>query len=358
MPFQIVRNDITRMQVDAIVNTANPYPKVGSGVDMGIHIAAGPDLLKARKEIGEINPGESVITPGFNLRARYVIHTVGPVWVDGEHNELQVLSKCYASALALAYQAGCASVALPLISTGNYGFPKPLALKVAINEISEFLMDHDLRIYLVVFNRDTFQLTEKLFAGVSSFIDDNYVEEKETEEYCCFPQESRRFEAPGHQAKSLRCDDTSLLWDDAPDVSEGSRGVYYLPRISGHPSLTDLLQNTDAGFSDTLLDLIDEGGYKDSDIYKRANITKQHFYKIRKNPDYKPSKATAIALAIALRLDLDQTKDLIGRAGYALTNSSKFDVIVMYFIREKNYNLFEINATLFEFDQCLLGGSV
>ena len=354
MPFQIVRDDITKMRVDAVVNTANPRPNVGSGLDAGINAAAGPELLKARIEIGEIAPGEAAITLGFNLPAKYVIHAIGPYWIDGEHNELQVLSKAYASALHCAAQAGCCSIAMPLMSTGNYGFPKPLALKIAINEISSFLLDHDLQVYLVVFNREAFQITEKLFSGITSFIDDNYVEEKEFEEYSCFPQETRRFESSSYQAKSLRCDDTSVLWED----TDRSSGVRYSPSFSGQSSLTELLKNTDAGFSDTLLDLIDEGGYKDSDIYKRANITKQHFYKIRKNPDYKPSKPTAIALAIALRLDLDQTKDLIGRAGYALTNSSKFDVIIMYFIREKNYNLFEINAALFEFDQCLLGGSV
>lgn len=352
MPFQIIRDDLTQMQVDAIVNTANPAPAVGWGLDQGIHTAAGPDLLRARKKIGDIVPGCSAITPGFRLRARYVIHTVGPIWIDGKHGEPETLSSCYASALDLARRAGCASVALPLISTGNYCFPSALALQIAMGEISKFLMDHDLFVYLVVFNKEAFRLTEKLFSNITSFIDDNYVEEKETEEYCICMPEAEAFDYWNVESRSVCYSDEASL----PSAKREQASCSFAP--CEKKSLTELLQKTDAGFSETLLRLIDERGCKDSEIYKRANITKQHFYKIRKNPDYKPTKPTAIALAIALRLDLDQTKDLIGRAGYALTNSSKFDVIIMYFIREKNYDLFEINAALFDFDQCLLGGTV
>lgn len=348
MPFQIIRDDLTRMRVDAIVNSANPLPRIGAGVDARIHALAGPSLLEARKQIGDIRPGEAAITPGFRLNAKYVIHTVGPIWTDGRSGEQETLAKCYTSALELAAGSGCRSVAFPLISTGNYGFPKAFALQIAISRISEFLLRHELDIYLVVFNREAYQLSEKLFCGIRSFIDDHYVQETQDLEYGCptaAPQSNDRSEQ-----LRRRCAAERLFTAGKASVSKPSKAS------AAKPSLQQLLQNTDAGFSQTLLALIDQRGYKDSDVYKRANLTKQHFSKIRNNPDYKPTKPTAVALAIALQLDLEQTKDLIGRAGYALTNSSKFDVIIMYFIGQKNYDLFEINAALFEFDQSLLGG--
>ena len=349
MPFQITRDDLTRMRVDAIVNSANPLPRIGAGVDAGIHALAGTSLLEARKQIGNIQPGEAAITPGFQLNAKYVIHTVGPVWVDGNSREPEVLAKCYASALELAVRSGCRSVAFPLISTGNYGFPKSLALQIAISQISAFLMHHELDIYLVVFHREAFQLSEKLFSGIQSFIDDHYVKEKVAQEYC-YPVGSALSCDREEQVRRRRAAERLFMEKKAPAKSCRA------PAAAAKPSLRDLLQNTDAGFAETLFALIDQRGYKDSEVYKRANLSKQHFSKIRKNPAYKPTKPTAVALAIALQLDLEQTRDLIGRAGYALTNSSKFDVIIMYFIEQKNYDLFEINSALFEFDQSLLGG--
>lgn len=341
MPFEIVRNDITQMRVDAIVNTANPRPVIGSGVDAGIHRAAGPELLTAREKIGRIGVGEAAITPGFGLNAKFVIHTVGPVWRGGLLGERKLLRGCYEASLALAAENGCASIAFPLISTGNYGFPKDEALQIALDAIRCFLNDHEMLVSLVVFDRESFQLSRERYREVASFIDENYIQE----------QASRQFSLRGNRdaveefCAPMECAEAAPPRESVP-----------LPYGKPKPSLADLLAQTDAGFSETLLKLIDKTGKKDSEIYTRANLSRQHFSKIRNNPHYQPTKPTAIALALALELNLDQTRDLIGRAGYALTGSSKFDVIIMYFIREKNYNLFDINAALFEFDQSLLGG--
>ena len=392
MPFEIVRNDIVNMSVDAIVNTANPRPQIGYGVDAGIHRKAGPKLLEARKKIGKIRVGDAAITPAFDLPARYVIHTVGPVWQDGSHSEEKLLRSCYQRSLKLAKRYRCRSVAFPLISTGNYGFPKPLALQIAMNTISEFLLNNEMQVYLVVFSRDAFQLSEKLFQGVSSFIHENYIREKTLQQYgledegegIADLQEriireriSRRQEDTACYS-AAPCETMAAPPESLPEQTENTARINAIPcapmaaRLEpqmakqenrgfsfrkAKPSLAQLLAETDAGFSETLLKLIDRTGKKDSEIYTKANISRQHFSKIRNNPDYKPTKTTAIALALALELDLEQTRDLIGRAGYALTNSSKFDVIIMYFIREKNYNLFDINAALFEFDQSLLGAT-
>ena len=341
MPFEIVRNDITKMRVDAIVNTANPRPVIGSGVDAGIHRAAGPELLTARERIGRIGVGEAAITPGFDLNAKYVIHTVGPVWRGGLLGERRMLRSCYESSLALALDKGCESIAFPLISSGNYGFPKAEALRIALDAIRGFLAQHEMMVSLVVFDRESFQLSRQRYREVASFIDDNYIREKKQQQL----GEYRRAEA-----RRERWNDVDLCMPEAMPMAAPTFGAP--PKAS----LADLLAETDAGFSETLLKLIDKTGKKDSEIYTKANLSRQHFSKIRNNPHYQPTKPTAIALALALELNLEQTRDLIGRAGYALTNSSKFDVIIMYFIREKNYNLFDINAALFEFDQSLLGG--
>ena len=343
MPFEIVRNDITQMTVDAIVNTANPKPVIGSGVDAGIHRAAGPELLTARERIGRIGVGEAAITPGFGLNAKYVIHTVGPVWRGGLLGERKLLRSCYESSLALAWENGCESIAFPLISAGNYGFPKDDALRIALDAIRGFLNAHEMMISLVVFDRESFQLSRQRYREVASFIDDNYIREKKPQQMA--PRENQRVEICREQ------------WDDfdlcRTETAPMAAAAVEAPRKD---SIADLLAQTDDGFSETLLKLIDKSGKKDSEIYTKANLSRQHFSKIRNNPHYQPTKPTAIALALALELDLEQTRDLIGRAGYALTTSSKFDVIIMYFIREKNYNLFDINAALFEFDQSLLGG--
>lgn len=337
MPFEIVRNDITQMTVDAIVNTANPRPVIGSGTDARIHEKAGPQLLQARQKIGSIGVGCAAVTPAFDLRASYVIHTVGPVWEDGNYGEEDLLRSCYDRSLELALAHGCKSIAFPLIATGNYGFPRDQALQTAISAFSTFLTAHEMQIYLVVFDRTSFRLSEKLFQGVASYIDDNYVETCARAAYGAALGNRRRIRR--------RETDTCVLED----------GACYAPAAAKTASLEDMLKQADAGFTETLLKLIDDSGKKDSEIYKKALLSKQHFSKIRNNPNYKPTKATAIALALALELDLEATKDLIGRAGYALTNSSKFDLIIRYFIEQGEYNVVKINFALFEHDQSLLG---
>lgn len=340
MPFEIVRNDITKMQVDAIVNTANPHPVIGAGVDSMIHEKAGQRLLQARQQIGDIAVGSAAITPGYNLPAKAVIHTVGPVWRGGLFGERKHLRSCYDTSLRLALENGCQSIAFPLISTGHYGFPKDKALRIAISAFSEFLLEHEMQIYLVVFDRDAFRLSEKLFHRVASYIDQHYVENcGKTVLRAPMRRMFSRMEA------MEECESTAPL------------PCYSMPQAAPKAmSLAEKLKQMDAGFTETLLNLIDKTGKKDSEIYKRANLSKQHFSKIRNNPDYKPTKPTAIALALALELDLATTKDLIGRAGFALTSSSKFDLIIQYFIEQGNYNIVEINIALYEFDQMLIGG--
>lgn len=347
MPFEIVRNDITNMRVDAIVNTANPKPVIGSGTDTIIHQKAGPKLLLARQKIGDIARGCAAITPAFDLQAKYVIHTVGPIWQGGNHGEADTLRSCYDNALRLALESQCASIAFPLISTGNYGFPKDIALQIAISAFSSFLLEHEMTIYLVVFDRASFKLSEKLFQSVASYIDEHYVEKCKISAYPAAP-ENRRLRIPRRRDWEL----------EERTVAEECAPCYSMPLATPSKaiSLADMLKQADAGFTETLLKLIDDSGKKDSEIYKKALLSKQHFSKIRNNPNYKPTKPTAIALALALELDLDATKDLIGRAGYALTNSSKFDLIIRYFIEQGNYNVVEINLALYEFDQSLLGG--
>lgn len=341
MPFEIVRNDITKMAVDAIVNSANPNPRVGFGTDSSIHEKAGPQLLEARKKIGPIAPGCAAITPAFGLDARYVIHTVGPVWCGGGYGEADLLRSCYERSLAVALEHGCHSIAFPLISTNNYGFPKDQALQIAISVFSRFLMNQEMQIYLVVFDRSAYMLSEKLFHSVASYIDQNYVDQWEKATYG--PE--------GNTYRQQMSRQTDRVYNRRMPPMEAAA---HAPMAA--PSLADMLKQKDAGFTETLLKHIDRSGHKDSTIYHRANLSKQHFSKIRNNPNYRPTKATAIALALALELDLDQTRDLIGRAGYALTNSSKFDLIIRYFIERKNYDVMEINMTLYEFDQPLLGG--
>ena len=351
MPFEIVRNDIAKMTADAIVNTANPRPVIGAGTDSRIHEVAGPELLKARQIIGSIEAGYAVITPAYKLNAKFVIHTVGPVWIDGMHDEEMLLRSCYESSLNLAIQNGCQSIAFPLISTGNYGFPKDKALQIAISVFSAFLLEHELQIYLVVFDRDSFKLSEKLFQSVASYIDEYYVEAHDN----CggFLEENRR---RIRRRREMEVCESSAVLGNIPACSEIDEFRPCAPMaVSKAMSLEDMLKQADAGFTETLLNLIDKTGKKDSEIYKKANISKQHFSKIRNNPAYKPTKPTAIALALALELSLEDTKDLIGRAGYALTNSSKFDLIIRYFIEQGNYNVVEINIALYEFDQALLG---
>jgi len=334
MPFHIVRNDIAAMQADAIVNTANPMPIIGEGVDAAIHEKAGPELLAARKQVGKLSPGQCAVTPAFGLSAKFVIHAVGPVWKGGLLGEGRLLRKCYESALTLAQRHGCESIALPLISTGNYGFPRERALHIALNAIGAFLLRSDMTVYLVVYDRESCRLSEKHMGSIVSYIDDNYIDTKPK------PMAMRRNRTACGEGRALREDRAC-----APMMAS----------CAPAPSLDELLAHTDAGFTETLLRLIDRTGLKDAVIYKRANVTRQHFSKIRNDSSYQPKKPTAIAFAIALQLDLAQTQDLLARAGFTLTRASKFDVAIMYFIDHRIYDIMDINLTLFELDLPALG---
>ena len=357
MPFEIVRNDITNMEVDAIVNAANPRPIIGYGVDSGVHKKAGNQLLVARKKIGDIAFGEAAITPAFNLSAKYVIHAVSPIWQDGKKNEAQLLDNCYVNSLQLALENKCESIAFPLLSAGNHGFPKDLALQTAINVFSKFLMKHEMQIYLVVFGKQSFALSEKLFHSVQSYIDETYIQEKSLEEYgVTNKRDVRELELLQLREAMSRRRKAELEYNIlADEVCEESAEYEALAPTAAPRKLEDLMKEIDETFSEALIRLIDQKGLKDPEVYKKANIDRKFFNKIKNNKNYKPSKSTCVAFAIALELNLDETRDLIGKAGYALTHSSKFDIIIEFFILQGNYNMFEINEVLFDFDQPSLG---
>lgn len=331
MPLIIVRNDITTMRVDAIVNAANESLLGGGGVDGCIHRAAGPELLAECRRLGGCRTGEAKLTRGYRLPCKYIIHTVGPVWHGGDHGEQEQLVSCYRTSLALARKHHCQTVAFPLISSGVYGYPKEQALRTAMDAIGAFLLEHDMTVYLVIFDRSAYQISSRLFADIAAYIDDHYVD------------------AHTDFIRSRPCAAS------IPVETQMAPSPAFSPASRPPRSLDDRLKHLDAGFSETLLTRIDRSGKKDSEIYKRANVDRKLFSKIRSNPDYRPSKPTALAFAIALELDLTETRDLIARAGYALSRSSKFDVIIEYFISQRNYNIYEINEALFAFDQSLLG---
>lgn len=328
MPLEIVRNDITKMKVDAIVNAANSSLLGGGGVDGCIHRAAGPGLLEECRVLGGCEVGRAKVTGAYRLPCRYVIHTVGPVWQGGGHGEREALSSCYQNSLALAKKLGLETVAFPLISSGIYGYPKDRALKAAVDEIGNFLLENDMTVYLVVFDKSAFRIGAKLFSDISEFIDDNYVSENEVKRGASFSTLCRTAEAM-----------------DVLPISK-----------SPESELRGELERLDESFSEMLLRKIDEKGMKDSECYKKANIDKRHFSKIRKDRLYKPKKNTALAFAVALELGMDETRELLEKAGFALSRSQKLDVIVEYFIVRGIYNIFEINEALFAFDQPTLGG--
>ena len=363
MPFRIIRNDITKVEADAIVNTANPHPRIGSGTDSAVYEAAGAEsLLAERVKIGDIPVGKAAVTSAFALPARFIIHTVGPVWVDGSHGEEAALSSCYQECLKLARSLSCESIAFPLISSGNYGFPKDLAIRTATSVIYDFLMDNDMTVFLVVFDRTSYDLSGKLFQDIRSYIDENYVSDKVCEEY------GRLSESP----RTAEDRETQIAEDRAARISE-DQAVYAVhkkradrePRTFGLPampaaggfgsSVSEHLKNTGMSFQEYLLQLIIERDMKNSDVYHGANISKQHFSKIISNRNYRPTKNTACALAISLHLDLETTNALLEKAGMILSRSSRFDLAVEYFILHKMYNIVNDNIILDENDLELLG---
>jgi O-acetyl-ADP-ribose deacetylase (regulator of RNase III) len=336
MPLEIIRNDITKVHADAIVNAANTSLLGGGGVDGAIHRAAGSELLAECRTLGGCDIGQAKITKGYKLPAKYVIHTVGPVWHGGNDSEEKLLADCYKNSLALAKKHRLESIAFPLISSGAFGYPKDRALKTAISVIGDFLLINDMTVYLVVFDKTAFSLSEKLFSSIKQYIDDKYIEEHPI-------GRSNRFEER-HILKEYCLEEPMLSPMEAS-----------APAAKRKRSLDDVVKHMDETFSQMLLRLIDEKGMTDAETYKKANIDRKLFSKIRNDINYKPSKPTAIAFAIALRLNLDETKDLLLKAGFDLSHSSKFDIIIQYFLDEGNYNIFEINEALFAFDQNLLG---
>ena len=346
MPLQIVRNDITKMKVDAIVNAANSSLLGGGGVDGCIHRAAGPELLAECKTLGGCETGSAKITKGYKLPCKYVIHAVGPRWRDGKHGEREKLISCYRTSLALAKENGCETVALPLISSGIYGYPKDQALRIAIDTISEFLLENDMTVYIVIFDRKAYQISGKLYADIAEYIDDNYVDEHSDN----YSERLRRLNALPDMEPVCG----ASVCEEADEMAEP---IMAMPMAAPKKmkSLDEALGQIDESFSEMLLRKIDEKGMTDAECYKKANIDRKLFSKIRSDKLYKPSKPTVIAFAIALELSLEETKNMLMKAGFALSHSNKFDIIIEYFIENENYNVFEINEALFDFDQSLLG---
>lgn len=417
MPFRIERNDIVRMKTDAIVNTANPEPVCGSGTDLAIYTAAGmEELLEARRGIGRIEEGDAAITSGFALPAKYIIHTSGPVWKDGTDGvkETLTLRRCVENALDLARDHGCESIAFPLLSTGNNGFPKELALRTMLSVFSDWLMrdGNDMYITLAVFDRESADISGKVSGRLlgtrdgrlEEYIDDHYVGRRFGEEY---PKgRRRRIEqesfpdsalADSHmgaggfgasfanfirkdevtEAEGMAAEETtaeagekaevifpaakrpSVSREERPGKKEaaggGPRPFQAEKRKKSKPSLAERIRNIGDNFQTRLFRLIDERGLKDPEVYKAANLDKRLFSKIRSNPKYKPKKETALALSIALKLNIDETVDLLGRAGYALSPSSMTDVIVRYYIESGSYNMDDINYELYKHGEPILG---
>ncbi len=388
MPLFIERQDITNMKVDAIVTATNENLIGDGGADGAIHRAAGPRLEVACQRIGGCQTGEAVLTPGFDLHAKYIVHTVGPIWRGGDHNERALLTSCYNKSLQLALDNGCESIAFPLISSGIYGYPKAEAFAVAVQTIQSFLLTQDMTVYLIVYDKEAVRVSHKLFADIAEYIDDHYVDKQGKVDFFSlnYPQGVEgRFMGSLNSAASVSYDkvvpdsacDAELFPDEAESEPTPAISAFRLPgkkatkkrqaesKVLAAPvapkfakeSLEDRMKQLDESFSEMLLRKIDELGMKDSDCYKRANVDRRLFSKIRTDVHYHPKKQTALAFAVALHLSLDETQDLLRKAGLAFSPSEKFDVIVQYFIEKEQYDIFVINEVLFKYDQLLLGAA-
>lgn len=366
MPLKLVRNDIIHMDVDAIVNTANPMPIIGRGTDSGIYQAAGIDkLLEARRQIGELKAGQVALTPGFDLKARHIIHAVGSRYIDGTQGEADILKACYRNSLELAKEHDFESVAFPLIATGSYRYPKREALEIAVSTISSFLLENDMTVYLVVFDEEAFTLSGKLFDDIDAYIDQKYAEEKSLKERFMTLASSviNRGRYDSKIEHGLPEDD----YEDACEAYEKSceevefdeLPVFAAPAMpagsASKKSLEDVMSHVEEDFRARLFRLIDERKLTDAQVYKKANLDRKLFSKIRCKENYQPKKNTAIALALALELNLDETRDLLSRAGYALSPGSKFDLIIQYFIENQIYDIQTINYVLFDYKLPCLG---
>jgi len=333
VPLKIIRNDITKVEADIIVNSANPEPVYANGTDAAVYEAAGAEeLLAERKKAGRIAAGEVAVTPAFKLPAKYIIHTVGPDWHGGNAGEERLLKSCYSRSLDMALDLGAESIAFPLISTGVYQFPRDKALLAAIEVTSGFLLENDMLVILVVFDRKSFELSGKLFQDVDEYINEHDCADKARHEY----KQNRLGRHYEDAVRSMKPPDTT-----------------YTSCATDH--LDNIIKNTGDTFQERLLKLIDKTGMSGPEVYKRANIDRKLFSKIRCNPGYTPRKKTVLALAVALKLDIGDTKDLLNRAGLSLSPSDKSDLITEYFIKRKIYDINTINLSLFEHGQQTLG---
>ena len=351
MPFLMIRNDITKVAADAIVNPANRNLLQGSGTSRAIYQAAGEQELTAACEaIGRCELGRAVCTPAFGLSAKYVFHAVCPAWHGGGFGEAEQLASAYHSALKLAAEYHCESVAFPLLSSGNYGYPKEQAFRIAVDTITQYVMEHDLTVYLVLYDRDSLAVSRKLFASVEEYIDDHYVAQNDES----YGSGRRRREYVERWEDAALADREYPAQECAPPVFAAAPPPPAAAPMAAR-SLENLMDNLGESFTTRLLRLIDERGLKDSTVYKQSNISRQHFSKIQCNRDYNPKKKTVLAFAVGLHLSEDETIDLLKSAGYAFSDGSKRDWIVRYCLEHKIYNINQVNTLLFEYDQEQLG---
>ena len=358
MPFQIIRNDITKVKADAIVNTANPEPIYAAGTDSAIYHAAGEKLLlEQRKKIGRIEPGEVAVTSAFCLKAKHIIHTVGPAWIDGKHGEFDILRSCYEKSLTKAAELGCKSIAFPLIATGVYGFPKAEALTIATNEIRSFLMreDTDMTVKLVIFDDSAFILSRNIFSEVESFIDDEQIKEAhrkeyENEGYGRYSREDERYGRSRYRIQEMELQHiTRNIGKDNKDRKTEKEETREFHAEDYKKDASEELS-----FQTHLIKLLNEKDIDNVTAYKRSNISKGAFSKILCGDTKKPLKKTVLQLCIGLHLDLHEAQELLASADFGFNQYSKRDKLVIKFILEENYNIDKINDILFICDQPLL----
>ena len=351
MPLRIIRNDITKVKADAIVNAVNPDAVIGGGVETAIYKAAGREkLLEARKKIGILQPGEVGVTEAFDLAAKYIIHVSSPRWKGGNKGEIKCLRDCYEKVLKTAKDYGCESIAFPLLATGTYGFPKEVGVQVAVDAFTAFLEEYEMEITLVVFESEAVSISGKLVDEVRSFIDDRLVKETLVAEYSedKVSQKERIYRAKTVSFVPIQeeAEETKRLYEqNIPNMAEEKPQVACLPTTS----LEDALKNiyTDS-FEKHLQKLINKKGLKNSEVYAAANISKQYFSKLLKG-QVKPSKEKMLALAVGLHLNMDETVDFLRISGYALSPISQTDTVVEYFIRKQEYNVLKIDIVLFDY---------
>lgn len=331
MPLEISRNDIRNIEADAIVNPTDNFLSGAGSTDKLIHELGGPKLEVELKQYGNIRSGQAVITGSYGLdNCRYIIHTCGPVYHDGNHQEEELLRSCYRECLRLAEEKELTSIAFPLISSGTFAFPKGMALKIATDTITAYLLDHEMMVYLLVYDKESFDTARKLYTNIHDYLEANL--EEETMDYA---------------VGSSKIENHII-----PELSffKSESAVAYEPEYEAA-----MVFEPDESFSECLIRMIDEREMSDPEVYKKANIDRKHFNHIKNDKHYRPRKETAVALAIGMKLDMKDTDTLLERAGFVLSRSSKFDLIIRYCIENKIYDIFEINEILFEQDQKTLG---